>query len=210
MRFRRLYSILISLSFVSFAIGHAHAATAGSRCMDTLITNIQGPHPSRAKLGAFKVAKWVQEHRRYLGWSIETLAYKLWQFGYELSTNKIWRLEQNLVEDGKHPLTGIDYNFIVALEGVFERPILASSRPFVPRTNADFLSPLEVARWVQAERNKRGWSMEVLSRRLQEVDFETSQNMIYRLEQNLISNGRRPLQTIDYEFVRALRAIFND
>jgi transcriptional regulator with XRE-family HTH domain len=67
-----------------------------------------------------KFAQWMQDRRIKNGWSLEVLARHISQAGYPISQNKLYRIEQNLKEEGhqKRPLQTIDYELKIRLEDV--------------------------------------------------------------------------------------------
>jgi hypothetical protein len=69
-----------------------------------------------------KFAQWVHDRRSERGLSLEVLARYISQAGYPISQNKLYRIEQNLKEEGeqKRPLQTIDYELLIRLEDVLD------------------------------------------------------------------------------------------
>lgn len=69
-------------------------------------------------------AEWVHRNRTRLGLSLENLAREIYNSGYPISQNKLYRLEQNLKPTGqqKRPLPEIDRELRIRLEQVFGEP----------------------------------------------------------------------------------------
>jgi transcriptional regulator with XRE-family HTH domain len=63
-----------------------------------------------------QVAKWVAEQREKAAISLQELAFQLREFGYPVSPNKLWRLEQ-----GSSRIQKLDGELLMWLERVFGR-----------------------------------------------------------------------------------------
>ncbi len=66
------------------------------------------------------------------------------------------------------------------------------------------------ASWVHDTRNKQGLSLEILARCISDAGYPISQNKLYRLEQHLKEDGKRPLKTIDYELKIRLESVLGE
>ncbi len=66
------------------------------------------------------------------------------------------------------------------------------------------------ARWVHDKRNEQGLSLEILARCISDAGYPISQNKLYRLEQHLKEDGKRPLKTIDYELKIRLESVLGE
>lgn len=69
-----------------------------------------------------KFAQWVRDRRIERRLSLEVLARYVSQAGYPISQNKLYRIEQNLKDEGeqKRPLQTIDYELLIRLEDVLD------------------------------------------------------------------------------------------
>ncbi|MGH1351540.1 MAG: hypothetical protein ACRBBN_12165 [Methyloligellaceae bacterium] len=66
------------------------------------------------------------------------------------------------------------------------------------------------AGWVHDKRTEQGLSLEVLARCISDAGYPISQNKLYRLEQHLKEDGKRPLKTIDYELKIRLESVLGE